>query len=260
MPGPWRLLPPHSPFRTCQPPLGHDSPSPQAAVARALESSASPQALQDPPTPWVGLPVPSGWCARALETAASPQALQNAPTTLWARLPVPPEWCARALETDASLQVLRDAPTTPWAGLPVSPGRCARALETIASPQALRDAPTTPLAGLPVHRGSCDRALEAAASLQALQSAPTAPRAIIPFPPDRDALAMWGCCPSPATPNHRPPTRKQQTPGSVPLKRGACIHQERPAPGHPHGRTGPDAARKGRTGDGGPHGARFGPT
>ena len=134
---------PRRPCRKLRPPLGLDSPSPQAGVP----GSTSLQALQDAPTtPWAGLPVPPGRCARiylpTVPVGHSDHPLGRTPHPPRPVCPdLPPHTPRRTLRPPPgqdspspqaggpgcpSPQALQETPTTPWAGLPIPPGRCAR--------------------------------------------------------------------------------------------------------------------------------------
>ena len=93
--------PSRRPIRTLRPPLGQDSPSPQAGVPGSWGLLPPSQAHQDTPTtPWAGLPVPPGRCARFLETTtplAGPSGHSDHPV---GRTPRPPRLVCPVLGED----------------------------------------------------------------------------------------------------------------------------------------------------------------
>ena len=218
------VLRPHRPCRMLRPPLGQDSPSPQAD----WPGCPSPQALQETPTiPWAGLPIPPGRCARFyVPTGPAGRSLHPLgrtphPPRLVGPVVHPRRPCRKlrpppgqdspspqaGVPGSTSLQALQDTPTAPWAGLPVPPGRCAR-IYLPTGPARLSDQPLgrTPhplrpvCQNLPPHSpcrtlrpppGQDSPSPQAGEpgcpSTQALQKAPTTPWAGLPVPPGRCA-------------------------------------------------------------------------
>ena len=218
------VLRPHRPCRTLRPPLGQDSPSPQAGGP----SCPSPQALQETATtPWAGLPIPSGPCAR-FYVPTSPAGHSDHPLGRTPRPPgavcpnLPPHRPSRTLRPTPgqdypspqagapgcpSPQFLQETPTTPWAGLPIPLGRCAWFLvptgpagrsdhplgRTPHPPRPVRPVvyPCSPCRKLRPPLGldspSPQAGVPGSSSPRALQDAPTTPWAELPVPPGRCA-------------------------------------------------------------------------